>query len=108
MDSFNLPHYAPSPSEVKSIVLNENSFSIDSLEDSELKWSTIFGDRNFSEALAASAMCVRAVAEPLLVSHFGEAIIKEVFCKYRDILAETISKESSSLMNVTISLTKRG
>ncbi|KAF5454429.1 hypothetical protein F2P56_024095 [Juglans regia] len=108
LDSFNLPHYAPSASEVKSVVLMENSFSIDRLEVTELKWSTIFGERNLSEALADSAMCVRAVAEPFLVSHFGDAIIEEVFRKYKEILAGSISKESSSIMNVTISLTKKG
>ncbi|KAG2696192.1 hypothetical protein I3760_07G047000 [Carya illinoinensis] len=75
LDSFNLPHYAPSASELKSVVLMENYFSIDRLEVSELKWSSMFGERNFSEAVADLAMCVRAVVEPFLVSHFGDAII---------------------------------
>ncbi|XP_027343424.1 salicylate carboxymethyltransferase-like [Abrus precatorius] len=53
VDTFNVPQYAPSPFEVKLEVLKEESFIINSL-------------------------CMRAVAEPLLVSHFGEAIIEEI------------------------------
>ena len=53
------------------------------------------------------AKCIRAVVEPLLVSHYGEAIIEEVFRRYVKILASRMSKEKTEFINVSISLTKK-
>ncbi|KAF5454419.1 hypothetical protein F2P56_024086 [Juglans regia] len=102
MDSFNIPQYTPSPSEVKSEVLKEGSFSIDCLEVSEVNWSVYNNNDGYNVA-----QCMRAVAEPLLVSHFGEAIIEEVFSRYREILSDRISKENTCFVNVIVSLIKK-
>jgi jasmonate O-methyltransferase len=50
---------------------------------------------------------MRAVAEPLLASHFGEAIIEEVFARYLNILVDRMSKEKTKFINVSISMTKK-
>ncbi|CBI17466.3 unnamed protein product, partial [Vitis vinifera] len=39
MDSFNIPQYAPSPTEVKCEVEKEGSFTINRLEVSEVNWN---------------------------------------------------------------------
>lgn len=54
------------------------------------------------------AKSMRAVAEPLLVSHFGDGIIEEVFCRYKKIVADRMSREKTEFVNVTVSMTKRG
>ena len=54
------------------------------------------------------AMLMRAVAEPLLVIHFGDGIIEEVFSRYKTIVADRMSKETTEFINVTVSMTKRG
>ncbi|XP_062143290.1 S-adenosyl-L-methionine:benzoic acid/salicylic acid carboxyl methyltransferase 3-like [Alnus glutinosa] len=111
MDSFNIPQYTPSPSEVKSEVVKEGSFSIDRLEVSEVNWNAC--DRGFSSPDAFRdggynvAQCMRAVAEPLLVSHFGDAIIEEVFRRYKEILSDRLAKEKTRFVNVTVSMAKR-
>ncbi|KAG6647010.1 hypothetical protein CIPAW_07G049000 [Carya illinoinensis] len=113
MDSFNIPQYTPSPSEVKFEVLKEGSFIIDYLEVSEVNWS--INDTSeinssydqFCDGGYNVAKCMRAVAEPLLVSHFGDAIIEEVFSRYREILSDRISKESTCFFNVIVSLIKK-
>ncbi|KAK7360048.1 hypothetical protein VNO77_02020 [Canavalia gladiata] len=51
--------------------------------------------------------CMRSVAEPLLVSHFGEVIIEEVFSRYQQILADRMSKEKTKFINVTVLLTRK-
>ncbi|KAA8547402.1 hypothetical protein F0562_003734 [Nyssa sinensis] len=112
MDSFNIPQYTPSPMEVKSEVQNEGSFAIDRLEATEVNWNAYDNEFCPSEAFKDGgynvAKCMRAVAEPLLVSHFGEIIIDEVFSRYREIVANRMSKEKTQFINVVVSLTKNG
>ncbi|KAF5463105.1 hypothetical protein F2P56_019047 [Juglans regia] len=109
MDSFNIPHYTPSLSEVKAEILEEGSFSIDRLEFSEISRTTYYNEYNHSEVSEIVANRIRAVAELLLVSHFGDGIIEEVFCKYKEILLEHISQDQMILeiTNLIISVTKK-
>ncbi|KAF5454424.1 hypothetical protein F2P56_024090 [Juglans regia] len=114
MDSFNIPQYTPSPLEVKSEIQKEGSFFIDYQEVSEVNWSVnntsceinSFDDQ-FCDGGYNVASCMRAVAEPLLVSHFGDAIIEEVFKRYREILSDRIFKENTRFFNVIVSLIKK-
>ncbi|KAJ4822959.1 hypothetical protein Tsubulata_000317 [Turnera subulata] len=109
-DSFNIPQYKPSPSEVKNEVEKERSFTIDRLEVSEVNWNAYEREVNVPEACKDGgynvAKFMRAVAEPLLVSHFGESIIDEVFSRYKEIVADRMAKEKTEFVNVTISMTK--
>jgi jasmonate O-methyltransferase len=117
MDTFNIPQYTPSSSEVKLEILKEGSFTIDRLEVTEIHWNAYddWNDTNFESSLPKSRIdgaynvtnCMRAVAEPLLASHFGEAIIEEVFGRYQEILVDRMSKEKTEFINVSISMTKK-
>ncbi|KAJ1408852.1 SAM dependent carboxyl methyltransferase [Sesbania bispinosa] len=84
MNSFNIPLYTPSPSEVKLEVLKEGSFTINCLEVSENAYE--YDDDSDRHKVATK--CMRAVVESLLVNHFGEAIIEEVFRQYQQILTD--------------------
>jgi len=117
VDSFNIPQYTPSPSEVKLEVLKEGSFSINRLEVSEVNWNALddwnaleFESERFESVGDGGynvAQCMRAVAEPMLVSHFGEDIIEEVFTRYQQILSDRMAKEKTKFFNVTILLTRK-
>ena len=105
VDSFNIPQYTPSPSEVELEVLKEGSFSINL---SELNWDTLdFEPERFESIGDDVAQWMRALAEPMLVSHFGEDIIEEVFSRYKQILAHRLSKEKTQLISVTLLLTRK-
>lgn len=108
MDTFNIPQYTPSPSEVKSEVMKEGSFTIDGLEISEVHWNPFDSECSLFESHSDGgyhvAKFMRPVAEPLLVSHFGEAIIEEVFGRYQKILTDRMSKEKTEFINVSISM----
>nr|GLL47689.1 salicylate carboxymethyltransferase-like [Ipomoea trifida] len=52
------------------------------------------------------ARSLRAVIEPMLVSHFGKGIIEDVFPKYRKMIADYMSREKTEFTNVTVSLVK--
>ena len=97
---------------MKTEVSKEGYFSIDHLEVSAIKWNDFDNEFNASNAFSDDgykvAKYMRAVAESMLVSHFGDAIIDEVFLRYRKIIADRISKENCQFINVTISITKIG
>ncbi|KAL4568978.1 hypothetical protein LXL04_024604 [Taraxacum kok-saghyz] len=110
MDSFNIPQYTPCSKEVKDEVEKEGSFTINCLEVSEVNWDANTDNRlNLPDKNGGYnvAKCMRAVAEPLLASHFGESIIEEVFIRYRKIITERMSKEKTQFINVTVSMTRK-
>ncbi|OIW11016.1 hypothetical protein TanjilG_22823 [Lupinus angustifolius] len=118
METFNIPQYTPSASEVKSEVIKEGSFSINRVEISEVHWNAYNMNSNYFDSKCAFLKSLsdggynvtntmRAVAEPLLVSHFGEAFIDDIFYRYRKNITEAMSKEKTEFVNVSISLTRR-
>ncbi|KAI3726518.1 hypothetical protein L1987_66316 [Smallanthus sonchifolius] len=112
MDSFNIPQYTPSPKEVSNEVEKEGSFMIDCLEVSEVNWDASTDDNLDLSAKDEQGYnmgkCMRAVAEPLVLSHFGESIIEEVFERYTNNIKISMSKEKNKLINVTVSMTRKG
>ncbi|CAK9152354.1 unnamed protein product [Ilex paraguariensis] len=112
LDSFNIPQYTPSPTEVKSEVEMEGSFGIDRLKVSEVNWNAydneLFASDSYKNGAYNVTKCMRDVAEPLLLNHFGATIINEVFCRYKKIVADRMSKERIEFINVTIAMTKKG
>lgn len=91
--------------------MKEGSFAIDQLNVSEVSWNSLECESQMSESHVDGAYNVtqlmRAVAEPLLVSHFGENIIEELFNRYKKILTDRMSKEKTKFVNVTILLTRK-
>ncbi|KAK2997882.1 hypothetical protein RJ639_024979 [Escallonia herrerae] len=112
LNSFNIPKYTPCPAEVKTEVEKEGSFAIDRLEVSEVNWNANDDKLCPSDELKDGgynvAKCMRAVAEPILASHFGKTIMDEVFRRYREIIADRMSKERTEFINVTVSMTRKG
>nr|XP_027115638.1 probable caffeine synthase 4 isoform X1 [Coffea arabica] len=95
LDSFNVPIYTPSVEEVRHIIEEEGSFEIVCLETFKLRHDAGFSiddnqlgshsqvhfcDEHVRAAHVASM--VRAVSEPILASHFGEAIIPDLFHRF--------------------------
>ena len=117
INTFNIPNYYPSPSEVKLEVLAEGSFAINKLEVSEVNWNALDDLNAFDLEYEMSesfrddgynvAQCIRAVTEPLLVSHFGEGVIDEIFNRYKKILTNQMSKENIKFTNLSILLTRK-
>lgn len=96
LESFNLPYYNPDESEVKEVIDNEGSFEINNFETifgllfsyktgrSEVKDDSdddVDHSRRF-EVVKKRANLARSIIEPMLVAHFGDAIIDRLFEKY--------------------------
>nr|QIA97545.1 salicylic acid methyltransferase [Primula forbesii] len=110
LDSFNIPEYTPCPSEVKHLVEKDGSFTINSLNLTQVPWTggantEELHDPNYSSSYVTKYM--RPVAEPLLASHFGESIIEEAFKKFRENLVDCYAKEAPQFYNVTVSMTRK-
>lgn len=110
INSFNLPFYTPCTSELEDLIEFESSFCLDRFETFEVNWDT----RDDNEILKSEdssgnfiAKTMRAVFEPLLASHFGNAFMDKVFEKYAMHVNEYLSIEKTNYFNIVISLTRK-
>nr|GMD85500.1 salicylate carboxymethyltransferase-like [Ipomoea batatas] len=119
LNSFNFPLYLSTLPEIKFLVENDGSFTIDCLEASQIHWTgyigvddnddnTTISDEDINGAGNNVAMVMRAALEPMLVSHFGEGIIDELFHRYSNKIAHSMSTypEKAKFTSVTVSMTK--
>ncbi|XP_009765515.1 probable caffeine synthase MTL3 [Nicotiana sylvestris] len=114
LDKFNLPLYAPSTKELKQIIEKEGSFKLLQLETFKLKWdsnmddnsekeATIFDEKSKAKYIAGN---MRAVQEPILVEHFGEEIMDDLFERYGKKAIEYMKNGKGIINNVVVSLSK--
>lgn len=111
LNEFNIPEYPPSAEELGFLVAKERSFTLDQVHVSEISWEA----SEFYEESSSMTFdhydffkCMRSVAEPLLISHFSDAIVEEVFERYKQNIEASMSKEKNVFINITVSLTRKG
>ncbi|KAK3034291.1 hypothetical protein RJ639_034095 [Escallonia herrerae] len=110
--SFNIPLYTPYRDEVKDVIDEEGSFTLVRLETFEVNWDPrdndmtefVFDKHDSGKMLAKT---IRAVTEPLLISHFGNFRIDDLFERYAAHAAEHLAKEKTTYFNIVVSLTKK-
>ncbi|KAM3743180.1 hypothetical protein ACB098_07G125000 [Castanea mollissima] len=112
LDTFNLPYYAATMEEVKKVIDAEGSFTLQKLEAFKVDWDTYIKkanrglDKQAREAILASD--IRAVGEPILASHFGEASMEDLFRRFKEVVLDHMEKEKCVYFNLVISLKKKG
>ncbi|XP_062076793.1 S-adenosyl-L-methionine:benzoic acid/salicylic acid carboxyl methyltransferase 3-like [Humulus lupulus] len=114
LDNFNMPLYFPNAEEVKRVVQEEGSFSVQKLNAFEMAWDAGFPtaqeDDNTNNEKHKRGKYVsdymRAVAEPILVKQFGETIMDELFSRFAEKIIESMAQEKWQYVNLVISLTK--
>ncbi|KAI0504004.1 hypothetical protein KFK09_014951 [Dendrobium nobile] len=103
VNTFNLPFYAPLMEEVKSIIEMEGSFHVGQTQTFESNWDP-FDDSTDNFVINSTlsgqnvAKYIRAVLEPLLISHFGDDIIEDLFSRYAQNIARHISIEKAKIV----------
>ncbi|KAI3688069.1 hypothetical protein L1987_81775 [Smallanthus sonchifolius] len=116
INSFNLPFYLPCEDELRNIIQDDGSFSLDNMNAYEVSWdpddtdyTSINGLKEPSKNIAKknTAKVIRAITEPLLSSHFGDSIIDVLFRKYEKHLAEHLASKKTKQFTIVISLTKK-
>ncbi|KAJ4982249.1 hypothetical protein NE237_033086 [Protea cynaroides] len=110
VDSFNLPFYAPSYKEVEATICGEGSFYLDQLEIFDINWDESDDDDNreftFDKFISGQKMAkaIRAVVEPLIACHFGDAVIDVLFNRYIEYVGNHLSMEEGKFVSFVISL----
>ncbi|GMI70209.1 hypothetical protein like AT5G66430 [Hibiscus trionum] len=117
VDSFNLPFYTPCKEEVAEIVEREGSFEINDLRVFVIDTDPLSRDEQlrdkdldpkfFKRRGEKIAKTVRAVAEPLFRSHFGDAMIDEFFKRLAQNVADAPSNSIHQRVNIAVSFTKK-
>ena len=108
-----MPHYTASREEVITIVEKEGSFVIDRMETFEVNLDFNDNDENknylFDKYKCGQdvAHSIRAISESLLVRHFGDAIIDDLFERYAERIGEHLSMEKTKHFNIVISMTRK-
>ncbi|KAL3812802.1 hypothetical protein ACJIZ3_014070 [Penstemon smallii] len=98
VDAFNLPFYLATPEELKTIIDNNNNYSIERLE--------ILNNPGMHTlpSVSARAAFFRAVMEKLIADQFGSEIIDELFDRYMKKLAASLILVNSDNNKTTITL----
>ncbi|XP_028767917.1 3,7-dimethylxanthine N-methyltransferase-like [Neltuma alba] len=111
LEHFNVPVYVATADEVKEIIKEEGSFSVERLESIETSWDgSSLDDKGYesfkddNERGKFVARYLRAVFEPLLKAHFGEGIVEEVFLRFQNKVVQLLPK--LVYPTLVISLTK--
>ncbi|KVG72834.1 SAM dependent carboxyl methyltransferase [Cynara cardunculus var. scolymus] len=112
---FNLPFYTPCEDEVRNFIQNEGSFAIETLYGFQGNWDPYDTDYTNKNDLKEDSRehgknasnAFRAVAEPLLTSHFGNSIIDVLFNKFERHVAEHLANKKTRYFNILISLTRK-
>ncbi|PIA52746.1 hypothetical protein AQUCO_01000546v1 [Aquilegia coerulea] len=113
LDSFNLPYYTPNIEEVEKIIQSEGSFNLDWLETFDTDWDNSEDDQNRSDFVYDKiksgkyvANYIRAVIESIVVSHFGDSIMDDLFSRYAEHVGDHLEKERSKHHSIVICMTK--
>ena len=112
LKQFNVPIYFPTMDEVREIIKEDGSFDVERLESIKLSWdgsnldeagSESFKDDN--ERAEFITKSKRSVLEPLLMAHFGEKIMDELFLRFKTKVIQFLPKLDHPVL--VISLTKK-
>ncbi|CAN6312437.1 unnamed protein product [Urochloa humidicola] len=111
MNSFNLPYYAPSMDEVKALI-KEDFFDIEHIEIFESNWDPL-DDLDSDLVLDCASTgrniankSIRAVMEPLIIEHFGEAILDELFMVFASMVSKYLEIRKAKYPIIVVSLKK--
>ncbi|KAL6653698.1 hypothetical protein ACP70R_008622 [Stipagrostis hirtigluma subsp. patula] len=111
LSSFNMPYYAPSLDEVKQLIKQNDLFKVEHIRLFESNWDAhddSEGDMvlNCSSSAKNIAKIIRAGIEPLIINHFGEDILDELFVAYSSIAAKHLEKGKAMCPVIVVILKK--
>ncbi|KAK7351868.1 hypothetical protein VNO77_11612 [Canavalia gladiata] len=114
LDSVNMPRYGPTAEEVKQLIEAEGSFTLQKLETIKSRWDEGLKDNGDGDFVSDVEMranfiakYVRATGEPFLKAHFGEAIVDDLFLRFRDRVVKLLDEETLEHATQIMFMTKK-
>ncbi|XP_021828251.1 salicylate carboxymethyltransferase-like, partial [Prunus avium] len=111
LDTFNMPYYAPTTKEIEEVIEAEGSLILQNLQVFKNDWDSYIKQANsgldMKTRAAIFATDIRAVAEPILVSQFGEEAMDDLFHRFEADVHDHMKRENCQFINLVISLTKK-
>ncbi|XP_015693529.2 anthranilate O-methyltransferase 3-like [Oryza brachyantha] len=119
LDSFNVPNYAPSVAEVKTVLEWSRLFTVNKIQILEPSWDPYVEDddsqprgqqvRPIDTARSGVnvAKCLRAVLEHLIATNFGASVLDVLFSRFARNVAEFLEKREGKHSVIVLSLTAR-
>ncbi|KAJ7978346.1 Carboxyl methyltransferase [Quillaja saponaria] len=111
LDTFNLPYYAATTEEVKKVIEAEGSFMLQKLEAFNMDWDSFVKniDSNFEKQERAAMVTnnISSVGEPILASHFGEQVMDDLFCRFKEDVLDHMEAHKCQYINLAIALIKK-
>ncbi|GAB4853542.1 hypothetical protein Ancab_017733 [Ancistrocladus abbreviatus] len=110
LDMFNLPYYTPTAEEVRMLIDEEGLFSVNKLETFTVDWDAGCpggSGMKLDSRAKFVADTMRAVAEPILASEFGEAIMDELFLRFKDLVMGLSATKKMKHFNIVVSMTRK-
>ncbi|MBA0636927.1 hypothetical protein Godav_029923 [Gossypium davidsonii] len=113
LGSFNLPYYAASTEEIKSVIEAEGSFKLQNMEVFNVDWDDYIKKADTKQVVDKTtratmiAKDIRAVGEPILGSHFGEDIMDDLFRRFKEDVFDYMETHKCQFVNVVMSLIKK-
>ena len=110
INSFNIPIYNAYSDEIRDIIHNQGSFSLDILETFGVDMDPYgagyenakVSDEPINHGKRA-AKIMRAAIEPVLVTHFGNSAMDLLFKKLEKNVDEHLASETTKYFNIVIS-----
>lgn len=112
LNSFNMPFYGPSVTEVKTVIKQSGLFDINHVKLLESNWDPCDNSESndMHDPLQSGinvSKSLRAVMEPLLTSHFGESVLDVLFDKFAYNVTEHLVREKTKYSIIVLSLKRR-
>ncbi|GAU44829.1 hypothetical protein TSUD_327110, partial [Trifolium subterraneum] len=112
LDLFDFPAYYPTVEEVKQLIEEEGSFTLQTIKTFKMGWDANLEEDIVDDVVDSKmrgefiAKYIRAVYEPLFIAEFGENIMDELFSRYAKMITELIEIETLEFINIVLFVTK--
>ncbi|KAL5058871.1 hypothetical protein RYX36_030475 [Vicia faba] len=112
LDLFDLPIYYPTIKEVRQVIKEEGSFTLQTLKTFKIGWDAniqediddcVLNNKMKGEFIAKYH---RSIFEPLLIAGFGENIVDEIFSRLAKLMAKLMELERLEYTNIVLFLIK--
>nr|UMB49593.1 salicylic acid methyltransferase [Geranium robertianum] len=112
LDSFNVPCYNATEEEVRKLIEEQGSFTLQSLETVTMEWDAYIKQAYGDDVTKAAreeilTATVRAALEPILAAQFGESVMDELFRRFQGLVIDHMEAHNCHFVNLVMCLTKK-